>query len=178
MTYYGPQQLADAFRTVRKNTITIAEEIPAEQYGYRAAPGIRTVGEMLAHIAVITAWQVSLHGEGISFVDFEYFGRSVARAAIDEQALTTKDDIVAALRANGEAFAAFLEGLDEATLAQTVGFPPPVQPAVKTRFEMLLGVKEHEMHHRGQLMLIERQLGITPHITRQREAFTAQPARS
>jgi uncharacterized damage-inducible protein DinB len=38
---------------------------------------------------------------------------------------------------------------------------------------MLLGVKEHEMHHRGQLMLIERLLAITPHLTRRREAFVA-----
>ena len=29
-----------------------------------------------------------------------------------------------------------------------------------------MSVKEHEMHHRGQLMLIERMLGITPHLTR------------
>jgi len=35
---------------------------------------------------------------------------------------------------------------------------------------MLLGVKEHEMHHRGQLMLIQRQLGIVPHLTRARAA--------
>jgi uncharacterized damage-inducible protein DinB len=34
---------------------------------------------------------------------------------------------------------------------------------------MLLGAKEHEMHHRGQLMLIERMLGIVPHLTRQME---------
>ncbi len=34
---------------------------------------------------------------------------------------------------------------------------------------MLLGVKEHEMHHRAQLMLVERMLGITPHLTRQNE---------
>ena len=40
-------------------------------------------------------------------------------------------------------------------------------PPSKTRFEMLLGAKEHEMHHRGQLMLIERMLGIVPHLTRQ-----------
>jgi uncharacterized damage-inducible protein DinB len=32
---------------------------------------------------------------------------------------------------------------------------------------MVLGVKEHEMHHRGQLMLIERMVGIVPHLTRQ-----------
>jgi uncharacterized damage-inducible protein DinB len=40
-------------------------------------------------------------------------------------------------------------------------------PPSKTRFEMLLSTKEHEMHHRGQLMLIERMLGIVPHLTRQ-----------
>jgi uncharacterized damage-inducible protein DinB len=43
---------------------------------------------------------------------------------------------------------------------------------------MLLSVKEHEMHHRGQLMLIERILGIVPHLTRRmqerRDAATAQ----
>ena len=36
-----------------------------------------------------------------------------------------------------------------------------------------MGVKEHEMHHRAQLMLIERMLGIVPHLTRQREAAVA-----
>jgi uncharacterized damage-inducible protein DinB len=32
---------------------------------------------------------------------------------------------------------------------------------------MLLGAKEHEMHHRAQLMLMERMVGIVPHLTRQ-----------
>jgi uncharacterized damage-inducible protein DinB len=32
---------------------------------------------------------------------------------------------------------------------------------------MLISVKEHEMHHRGQLMLVERMLGLVPHLTRQ-----------
>jgi uncharacterized damage-inducible protein DinB len=39
----------------------------------------------------------------------------------------------------------------------------------KNRFEMLIGTKEHEMHHRAQLMVIERLLGIVPHITRNRQ---------
>ena len=41
---------------------------------------------------------------------------------------------------------------------------------MKSRLEMLLGAKEHEMHHRAQLMLIERLLGIVPHLTRNRQA--------
>ena len=46
-------------------------------------------------------------------------------------------------------------------------------PASKTRFEMILGVKEHEMHHRAQLMLIERMVGIVPHLTREGQARIA-----
>ena len=34
---------------------------------------------------------------------------------------------------------------------------------------MLQGVKEHEMHHRAQLFLIERMIGIVPHLTRARQ---------
>jgi len=42
---------------------------------------------------------------------------------------------------------------------------------------MLLGPKEHEMHHRAQLMVAERALGITPHLTRQmQERFAAMQA--
>ena len=37
---------------------------------------------------------------------------------------------------------------------------------MKWRFEMLTGPKEHEMHHRGQLMVIERMIGITPQLKR------------
>ena len=176
MTYYGAKNLADSFRTVRKNTIALAEEIPAEQYDFRSAAGVRSVAEQLAHIAVQTRWQIRVHEEGVTFIDFERFGRELARAAAEDQLLTTKEDILAALRKDGEDFAAFLESFTEARLGETVGFPPPVQPATKSRFELLMGVKEHEMHHRAQLMLTQRLLGIVPHLTRQREAMAAQAA--
>jgi len=40
---------------------------------------------------------------------------------------------------------------------------------------MLLGVKEHEMHHRAQLMLMQRMVGLVPHLTRQmQERFAAR----
>jgi uncharacterized damage-inducible protein DinB len=54
-----------------------------------------------------------------------------------------------------------------------VTLPQGMTPASKTRLEMLLGAKEHEMHHRGQLMLIERIIGIVPHMTRQFQARLA-----
>ena len=38
MTYYGGKALANAFRTVRKNTIQIAEDIPADKYDFKPSP--------------------------------------------------------------------------------------------------------------------------------------------
>jgi uncharacterized damage-inducible protein DinB len=43
---------------------------------------------------------------------------------------------------------------------------------------MILSVKEHEMHHRGQLMLIERLVGIVPHMTREMQSRLAAAAAS
>ena len=45
---------------------------------------------------------------------------------------------------------------------------------IASRLEMLLSAKEHEMHHRGQLMLLERIIGITPHLTRESRARLAR----
>ena len=62
MTYYGGKELADAFRTVRRNTIQIAEDIPEDKYGYRATPESRSIAEELAHLASATWWHEVVHG--------------------------------------------------------------------------------------------------------------------
>lgn len=179
MTHYGGKELADAFRTVRKNTIQIAEDIPEDQYGYRVTPDVQTVGEELAHIACSTVWPEDAHHTNKkAFITFDDFGRYMGQTREREAALMTKAQIVEALHRNGESFAQFLEGLSAETLAEHVGFPPTVQPPSKTRFEMLLGVKEHEMHHRAKLMVVERLLGIVPHLTRARQERAAAIAKS
>lgn len=168
---YDGKHLAHSFRTVRTNTIHIANDIPEDQYGYRATPDTRTVAETLQHIVASPAWQHKLHGQDKkTFVSFEDFGAYIGAATAYGASLATKTAILDALERDGETFAAWLESLSDSMLAEMVGFPEPVTPSQKLRFEMLLGVKEHEMHHRAQLMLIERQLGIVPHLTRQREA--------
>lgn len=174
MTYYGAKELEASFRTVRKNTITLAEELSHEQYAFKATPEVRSVGEMLAHIAAGNAWQQEIHSTGVDFIDFGLFGSHMQRAALAAQDLRTKDQIVSALKENGEAFAAFLGSLSEEVLAQRVSFPAPIQPSAKSRLEMLISSREHELHHRAQLMLVQRLLGVVPHLTRQREAMMAQ----
>jgi uncharacterized damage-inducible protein DinB len=175
MTYYGSQRLAEGFRTVRKNTIQVAEDIPEEKYSFRAAPDTMSVGEMLAHLAVAPAWADACHfTEKKSNVVMEDFGRWMGANSAREKTLTTKAQILDVLKADGEKFAKGLESMTDAQLGETVTLPN----GSKSRFEMLLGVKEHEMHHRAQLFLIERMVGIVPHLTRARqERMAAQPTR-
>ena len=179
MTYYGAAHLAGAFRTVRKNTIAIARDIPEDKYNFSAAPGTRTVSQLLIHLAVSPDWQLEVHGQHlVSLEGYDFPGRFM-KAAAEEQVPRTKAQIIDLLQRSADSFASFLDGLSDSALSETVSMPAGQPP--RSRFEMLLSVKEHEMHHRGQLMLIERQLGIVPHLTREREARfagAAQPART
>jgi uncharacterized damage-inducible protein DinB len=174
MTYYGAKELADSFRTVRKNTLTIAEEIPEEKYSYRVAPDLRSVGELLTHISNISSMAERIHGterrttlEGFDFPAF------MMQALAKEKQPRSKVATIELLRADGDRFASWLDSLTEEILSERVAFPAGMTPPNKTRFEMILGVKEHEMHHRGQLMVIERMLGIVPHLTREMHARIA-----
>jgi uncharacterized damage-inducible protein DinB len=174
MLCYNAQDLARSFRTVRANTIQVAEEIPEDKYGYRPAEGVRTVAETLAHLATSTAWPQQMHGSGTTAVDFGTFMASLQKSQAHAATLTTKAAILDALKTEGETFAAWLESLSDEMLAERVQYPAGMEPPSKTRFEMLMSAKEHEMHHRGQLMLIERMLGVTPHLTRRMQEAMAQ----
>jgi uncharacterized damage-inducible protein DinB len=180
MTYYGAKDLAEAFRTVRKNSITVAEEIPEEKYSYQAAPGTRTVAQMLVHVAFVTTFPEQIHGsQPVHTLEGFDFPSALARITAEEQVPRSKAQIIALLHEHGDRFATFLEGLSDDFLAERVTMPTGMTPPSKTRFEMLLGAKEHEMHHRAQLMLIERMLGQVPHLTRQfQERLASRTARS
>jgi uncharacterized damage-inducible protein DinB len=174
MTYYGPKEMAASFRTVRANTLKIAEEIPEEKYGFRAAPACRSVAETLVHIAMGPRLQEQIHfvEHRDSLVGFDFFGL-LGKISAEEQATRSKAQILEMLRTQGEKFATALEGLSENFLAEIVTYPQGMVPPTKSRFEMLLAPKEHEMHHRGQLMLAQRLLGMVPPLTRQMEERVA-----
>jgi uncharacterized damage-inducible protein DinB len=95
----------------------------------------------------------------------------------EEKTPRTKPEIIALLESEGEAFANALASLTDEQLAVRIAQPDGVSS--KTLLETMLSPKEHEMHHRGQLMLVQRLLGSTPHLTRaMQERFAAMQAAS
>jgi uncharacterized damage-inducible protein DinB len=173
MSSYGGKELASAFRTVRKNTIQVAEDIPESQYGHVAAPECKSVARMLTHIGIATRLWEDIHRKrrlttmvGVNFLEIR------DRFDAEEAKPRSKAEIVELLRTEGEQFAAWLETVTPEFLAEMV--TEGDGKTAKSRFTWLLSAKEHEMHHRAQLMLIERQLGIVPHLTKQANERIAQ----
>ena len=177
MNYYGGKELARSFRTVRKNTITIAQDLPEGKYGFRPAPETRSVAELLAHISLAHSFQYQVHAQErrSSLVGFN-FPSLMQHLMAEEKTPRSKEQILEMLRRSGEKWAGWLEGLEEAFLAERVEMRPDMSPSFRSRFEMICSVKEHEMHHRGQLMLIERIVGIVPHLTHEMQARMAAAA--
>lgn len=175
MVYYGAKEIAASFRTVRGNTILIAQDIPEEKYGYKPVSEYRSVAQMLTHIALAYCFQYQVHAveKRINFEGFDF--PSLMKQITDEEGRPrTKDQLIDLLKEEGEKFAVWVETASDEFLGQRLDMPEGATPPFKSRFEMLISVKEHEMHHRGQLMLIQRHLGIVPHLTREREERMAE----
>ena len=175
LSVYDGKDFARQFRVVRNNTLQIAQDIPESKYGFVPAPGCRAIEALLTHIAVSPRMWYEVHGKQRvkTLVGFD-FVRVASEMKAEEGKSRTKAGVLDLLRDEGDKFAGWLETLTPEFLAEMI--PVADGSGTKSRFEQLLGAKEHEMHHRGQLMLIERQLGIVPHLTRQAEEHMASMA--
>src|SRR5579884_1443822 len=143
MTYYGAKELAASFRTVRNNTIQAAEDIPEDKYGFSPAEGTRTVEKLLTHIALGHTFQYRFHAiskrKNFDGLDFPTL---FAEFMAEEAKPRTKSEVIGLLKQNGDLWAKCLEGLSEEFLAETVTMPAGSTPATKSRFEMVISVKE------------------------------------
>ena len=103
MNYYGAKELAGSFRTVRKNTIQTAEDIPEDQYGFIPAEGTRSIARTLVHIALSPQVQLAVHAEerrsSFDGFDFPALMKRLAEAEAQER---TKVQVVDLLRTEGE----------------------------------------------------------------------------
>ena len=160
---YGTRQLAASMRAVRQNTILMAKDIPESQYGFRATPHTRSIAETLVHIAWLGRSDRVIHEElHLDSLETFDFPALLEQSAEEEKRPRSKDEILELLRDEGDRSVAWLEGLSDDFLREQVGLPGG---GSVSRFEMLLGTKEHELQHRAQLTVLERMIGVVPRFT-------------
>ena len=160
MSLYGIRQLVDGMHAVRANTILIAGDIPESEYGYRPTPESRSVAETLVHIVWLASFDRLVHEDKhLDSLDGFDFGAAIQESQAEERRPRSRAEIVALLRSEGERWVQWVERLPEELLAEPVRMPGGTS---MNRFELLLGTKEHEMHHAAQLTVIKRLLGVVP----------------
>jgi len=175
MTNYGAAELAASTLIVRKNTIQIATEIPEDKYSFAPVAGWRSVSDLLKHIAWSPMTYEDMHQvRRVTTLKGYDFSAIFAKRLEKERQQLNKSQILSLLQNEGDRVAKWLGSLDAAWLNETFTDVQAQNP--KTRFENMLAIKEHEMHHRGQLMLIQRMIGLVPHLTREREERARQRA--
>jgi uncharacterized damage-inducible protein DinB len=136
------------WRHVSNQLVALAEAIPADKFTYRPEPGVRSVSEVLMHIATSNFFLLSATGVPMP-PDLHDDA---------DKAITQKPQVIAWLKRS-------LEAVDKAHLAAT-----PAQLAKRVKIEgrnstvdaMYLRIIIHANEHMGQLIAYARMIDVTP----------------
>lgn len=162
--------LIGSWKEVRGGFIEEVEQIPADQFLFRATPDTRSVAELLQHIIEV---QQVLIGEASrpetnllrqSFVDH------IKEYAPEVAATKDKDGLLALLRSSMDKAAANIRANEDKLGDLMKRF----DGREMTKLEFLRFASAHEMYHRGQFTVYERLLNIKPALTTRFEKLFAQ----
>ncbi|PYP83584.1 MAG: hypothetical protein DMF61_22730 [Blastocatellia bacterium AA13] len=156
------ETLISTWKDVRSGLIEEAELIPAESFGFRATPEMRSVAEILQHVMGV---QQLLSGE-LCRPD-----TNLARAPFLDLVKEYAPEVLAA--AGKEELVSLLSSTMDKTEARIRSFGEEGLAAMTRRFDgkeiskhdFLMFSISHEMYHRGQLTVFERLLNLEPALT-------------
>ena len=160
------------WREVRAGLIDEAAQIPADQFSFRAAEGMRSVAELLQHLVESQKFLVGEACRPDTNLLRKSFAENIKDYAPDVRNANDKEAIIAMLQtAMDDCEKQLREHADEMknTMKRFDG-------KEMTKLGFMSFAIAHEMYHRGQLTVYVRLLGIEPMLTQKfRKAFGASP---
>lgn len=139
-------QLSRKWVHTKAHTLTIAELMPEEHYGFKPVGEIMSFEEQLLHMADNMRWLTST------------FLFSTGKTTVNKKEKPDKAAILKIIsEAYDQAYTSHLK-LQKFQLDEVV----PFFAGPKTRRQMLLLLHDHQTHHAGQLILYLRLKGIKP----------------
>ena len=134
---------------VSRQLIALAEAIPADRYAWRPAPGVRSVSEILVHLAQSNFYLLSVTGPKMP-ADMEVNNL--------EKTLTAKPVVIADLKRSLAAVKAARAQLKPGDLDRKITIEGKTVPVDG----MYLRIIVHNNEHMGQLVAYARMNGIVP----------------
>ena len=136
------------FNLAARQTIALAEAIPAEKYSWRPTPGVRSVSEVLMHIALGNYWLLSQAG-----IPLPEGPRKLSQGL--DKKITDKSEVIAWLK---DAQEAVRQAYPKADLRKPIKF----FNRDATVEGVYLRILVHDHEHMGQLIAYARMNGVTP----------------
>ncbi len=146
------KQYAGDLTTLHAKVLALANAIPAEKYPWRPSEQVRTVSQLLMHIAGEWYYLCPRSVAALPPADFGAPGESMRKL----EEITAKPDVLMQLDKSWMHCRSVLDTIDPAKLVPDslpgkMGFP---------RVVLLLSGDQHE--HLGQLIAYARSIGVTP----------------
>lgn len=138
--------IASQYRAVQRYLTATAEQLPDSLYAFRPTEGVRTMGQLLAHVS-------DFHNLGCSAA----LGEAKPTDESYEKARTTKASIVEALRTSSAVCERAFAQSDSAAMGTTKLFGRD-----RDRLAVLAMVATHDWEHYGNLVTYMRIAGMVP----------------
>ncbi|MGH9317980.1 MAG: DinB family protein [Thermoanaerobaculia bacterium] len=135
---------------VSKRLVDLANAVPVDKYGWRPAPGVRSVSEVYMHVATANYMLPNLVGGKLP----EGFDRGL------ETSVTDKAKVIDWLKKSAENAKAVASSISDADLDKKVKVPFLGGELSQRRILMIIQTHMHE--HLGQSIAYARSNGVTP----------------
>ncbi len=142
------------FGELEQHVMALARAIPEEKYGWRPAEGVRSIREVLLHIAYGNQLMLNISNG----IEREELAKQVEAQVQREKEPLTKDQVIAALESAFRTVRTALETATGGSLSRDIDF----WGTPTTRRGVLASLDSHIAEHEGQLIAYARMNGIVP----------------
>ena len=142
---------------VESKVVGLAKEMPEAAYGWRPSAGVRSTGEVFAHIASDNYFLPAAMGIAAP-AETNINGKDFKTAAAFEKRPMTRDQVIAELTKSFTFLKAAMNGMSDAQLAA----PLEVFGQKSTHRGMWITTATHLHEHLGQLIAYARSNKVTP----------------
>ncbi len=156
------EEALDGWRFARDGVIAELENIPAESFDFRPAPGVRTVAELARHIVESSMVMVGELTRPDGNFTRQSYPAFLAEHAGQLDPRQDKAALIGLLRRSLDDGAARFRRAGEVLILQPI---TQFNGEPATRLSWMSHGVAHEEYHRGQLCVYARLLGLVPALT-------------
>ena len=164
------EELLDFWKEVRAGLIAELAQIPAEQFGFQAAPESRSVAGIIRHIVEVQKFST----DELCRPDTDFkrlpIRELVERHAAEAHSGGDKEELIGSLKSTMESAEATFRAFGEEALREKV---QGLDGRTISKLVFLYFYITHEMYHRGQISVYERLMQIEPALTAKLREFLA-----